>query len=113
MNPLQTLIEDLHEGDGANAKAGDVLSVHYVGTLHDGTRFDSSHERGEPFAFRLGEGNVIVGWDQGLLGMRVGGKRRLTIPADEGYGAAGAPGVIPPDATLIFEVELLAIIEES
>lgn len=111
MNSLQTLIEDLQEGEGATAKAGDVLTVHYLGTLHDGTRFDSSHDRGEPFAFRLGEGNVIVGWDQGLIGMRVGGHRRLTIPPEEGYGAAGAPGVIPPHSTLVFEVELLAIEE--
>lgn len=102
------LQEDLEVGAGAQAKAGDRVSVHYRGTLQDGTLFDQSHGRG-PFDFGLGAGQVIKGWDEGVAGMRVGGKRRLTIPPVLGYGARGAGGVIPPNATLIFEVELLKI----
>ena len=102
-------IEDLKKGKGDEALAGDNVLVHYTGWLTDGTKFDSSVDRGEPFPFQLGAGQVISGWDQGVAGMRVGGKRKLTIPPDMGYGAAGAGGVIPPNATLIFEVELLEI----
>ena len=100
--------EDIVVGDGAPAAAGDTLTVHYIGTLDDGQVFDDSYARGEPYTFRLGAGTVIRGWDQGLVGMRVGGKRRLIIPADLGYGASGS-GSIPPNATLIFDVELLDI----
>ena len=99
----------LKQGDGEQAEDGDILSVHYVGLLLDGTQFDSSLERQEPFVFTLGAGEVIKGWDKGLLGMRIGEKRKLIIPSELGYGEAGIPGVIPPGATLIFEVELLGI----
>jgi len=98
--------EDLVVGTGAETKSGDVVTVHYTGTLIDGTKFDSSLDRGEPFSFVLGAGNVIEGWEQGVLGMKVGGKRKLTIPPDLGYGETGQ-GSIPPSATLIFEIELL------
>ena len=104
----QLLIEDLEIGTGPEAKAGDRVSVHYRGTLENGQMFDQSHGRG-PFQFGLGAGQVIKGWDEGVAGMRVGGKRRLTIPPAMGYGARGAGGVIPPNATLLFEVELLGI----
>ena len=96
-------------GDGAIAEAGKTVSVHYTGWLTDGTKFDSSLDRGQPFSFRLGAGQVIRGWDQGVSGMRVGGKRKLTIPPDLGYGASGSPPVIPPNATLVFEVQLLGV----
>ena len=109
MADFQTQIEDLQAGSGAETKAGDTVSVHYVGTLADGKKFDSSRDRGQPFSFRLGAGRVIRGWDVGVAGMKVGGKRKLTIPADEGYGDAGAGNLIPPGATLVFEVELLGI----
>ena len=102
--------EDLTEGEGAEAKAGQQVRVHYTGWLTDGTKFDSSLDRNEPFSFPLGGGRVIRGWDEGVQGMRVGGKRRLTIPPQLGYGAAGAGGVIPPNATLVFEVELVEIL---
>jgi len=102
-------IEDLAAGSGAEAKDGDVVSVHYTGWLTDGTKFDSSLDAGQPFEFTLGQGEVIEGWDAGVAGMKVGGKRKLTIPPAMGYGEAGAGGVIPPNATLVFEVELLSV----
>ncbi len=102
-------IQDLKVGDGAEAVKGKKVSVHYTGWLTNGTKFDSSLDRGEPFQFQLGAGQVIQGWDQGVAGMKVGGKRKLTIPPDMGYGARGAGGVIPPNATLVFEVELLGV----
>jgi FKBP-type peptidyl-prolyl cis-trans isomerase len=101
--------QDLKVGDGAMAENGANVSVHYTGWLTDGTKFDSSVDRGQPFQFKLGTGSVIRGWDEGVKGMRVGGKRKLTIPAELGYGAAGAGGVIPPNATLVFDVELLGV----
>ena len=104
-------IETLKDGTGEECKNGDTVSVHYTGTLTDGTKFDSSLDRGQPFSFRLGAGQVIKGWDLGVLGMKVGEQRRLVIPSELGYGAAGAGGgKIPSNATLIFEVELLEII---
>ena len=106
--PSGLIIEDLVEGSGAVAAAGQTVSVHYTGWLTDGTKFDSSKDRNEPFDFVLGGGMVIRGWDEGVQGMKAGGKRKLTIPAELGYGARGAGGVIPPNATLVFEVELLA-----
>jgi FKBP-type peptidyl-prolyl cis-trans isomerase FkpA len=96
-------------GSGAEAQAGKTVSVHYTGWLTDGTKFDSSKDRGQPFSFPLGAGRVIKGWDEGVAGMKVGGKRTLVIPPDLGYGARGAPGAIPPNATLKFEVELLEV----
>lgn len=102
--------EDISEGDGATAETGQTVSVHYTGWLENGSKFDSSKDRNEPFNFRLGGGMVIKGWDEGVAGMKVGGKRKLTLPPELGYGARGAGGVIPPNATLIFEVELLDIL---
>jgi FKBP-type peptidyl-prolyl cis-trans isomerase len=96
-------------GTGAAAKTGDTVEVHYTGTLKDGTKFDSSKDRGKPFSFPLGAGKVIKGWDEGVAGMKVGGKRTLVIPAELAYGARGVPNVIPPNAELRFEVELLKI----
>jgi FKBP-type peptidyl-prolyl cis-trans isomerase len=103
------VIQDLVLGTGDEAKAGQKISVHYTGTLLDGTKFDSSKDRDKPFEFVLGKGQVIKGWDQGFAGMKVGGKRRLTIPPDLGYGETGSPPVIPPNAVLRFEVELLSV----
>ena len=105
----ELIIEDLTVGNGTTATAGQSVSVHYTGWLTNGQKFDSSVDRNDPFEFRLGAGQVIPGWDQGVAGMQVGGKRKLTIPPNLGYGARGAGGVIPPNATLVFEVELLAI----
>lgn len=102
-------IEDLTVGTGDTAVAGKSVSVNYVGTLTDGTKFDSSYDRGTPFSFTLGAGEVIKGWDQGVTGMKVGGKRRLTIPSDLAYGDSGVSGIIPGGATLVFEVELLKV----
>jgi FKBP-type peptidyl-prolyl cis-trans isomerase len=101
--------KDVTVGNGAEAQAGKTVSVHYTGWLTDGTKFDSSVDRGQPFSFLLGAGGVIAGWDEGVAGMKAGGKRILVIPSDLGYGASGAGGVIPPNATLIFEVELLDV----
>lgn len=101
--------QDVAEGDGAEARAGDTVSVHYSGWLTDGSPFDSSRDRGMPLTFQLGAGRVIAGWDEGVAGMKVGGCRKLIIPAQLGYGARGAPPVIPPNATLVFDVELLSI----
>jgi len=100
---------ELVEGTGARPKTGDMVSVHYTGWLKSGQKFDSSVDRGEPLAFPIGKGRVIKGWDEGVGTMKVGGKRKLIIPAALGYGDRGAGGVIPPGATLIFEVELLAV----
>jgi FKBP-type peptidyl-prolyl cis-trans isomerase len=101
-------IEDLAKGKGPEAVRGKTVEVHYTGWLTDGTQFDSS-VGGAPFSFRLGAGEVIEGWDRGVAGMKVGGKRKLTLPPELGYGARGAPPAIPPNATLVFEVELLAV----
>jgi FKBP-type peptidyl-prolyl cis-trans isomerase FkpA len=107
--PSGLVIEELVEGGGAAAAAGQRVTVHYTGWLTDGKKFDSSKDRHDPFVFALGRGQVIKGWDEGVAGMKVGGKRKLTIPPTLGYGARGAGGVIPPNATLVFEVELLAL----
>lgn len=101
--------EDIQVGTGATATAGKTVSVHYTGTLTDGKKFDSSLDRGQPFSFPLGAGRVIKGWDEGVAGMKVGGKRRLTVPANLGYGERGFPPVIPANAQLIFDVELLDV----
>ncbi len=103
------IIEDLNIGQGDTCKAGDYVSMHYTGWLTNGKKFDSSVDRNDPFDFQLGVGQVIPGWDQGVDGMQVGGKRKLTIPSALAYGEMGAGGIIPPNATLVFDVELLAI----
>ena len=102
-------ITELAIGEGAEASSGQTVVVHYRGTLEDGQQFDASYDRGTPFSFPLGAGRVIKGWDEGVVGMKVGGKRKLIIPSDLAYGSRGAGGVIPPNATLIFEVELLDV----
>jgi len=102
--------EDISEGEGAAVEGGQTVSVHYTGWLTDGVKFDSSKDRDQPFQFPLGAGHVIKGWDEGVQGMKTGGVRKLMIPPQLGYGAHGAGGVIPPNATLVFEVELLDIL---
>jgi FKBP-type peptidyl-prolyl cis-trans isomerase len=103
------VIDDLVIGTGATAAVGDTVTVNYVGTLTNGAKFDSSYDRGQPYPFRIGAGQVIAGWDQGVPGMKVGGKRRLTIPPSLAYGSQGN-GSIPPNATLVFEIELMSIV---
>ncbi len=105
----QLVIQDLTIGTGTEAVAGKRVTVHYRGTFTDGKQFDASYDRKQPFTFVLGAEQVIKGWDQGVAGMKVGGKRKLTIPPELGYGARGAGGVIPPNATLVFEIELLDV----
>ncbi|MCO4746099.1 MAG: FKBP-type peptidyl-prolyl cis-trans isomerase [Proteobacteria bacterium] len=105
----QLEVEDLVVGHGDEATRSTKVRVHYTGWLTDGTKFDSSVDRGQPFGFQLGTGMVIAGWDQGVLGMKVGGKRKLTIPSHLAYGEGGYPGLIPPNSTLVFEVELLDV----
>jgi FKBP-type peptidyl-prolyl cis-trans isomerase FkpA len=107
--PSGLIIEEMAPGEGAAAASGHSVTVHYTGWLTTGKKFDSSKDRDDPFVFPLGAGHVIRGWDEGVQGMKVGGKRKLTIPPELGYGARGAAGVIPPGATLVFEVELLGI----
>jgi len=102
------VVEDLVVGTGATAATGDTVTVHYIGTFTNGTKFDSSYDRNQPFSFRLGAGQVIAGFDQGVTGMKVGGKRRLTIPPSLAYGSTGQ-GPIPPNSTLVFEIDLLSI----
>ena len=109
MDQAELKIEDLTVGSGAEAVSGKTVTVNYSGTLTNGTKFDSSYDRGTPFSFTLGAGEVIKGWDLGVAGMKVGGKRKLTIPSDLGYGSRGAGADIPPNATLVFEVELLEV----
>ena len=107
--PSGLIVEDINIGEGAAAAAGQKVTVHYTGWLTNGAKFDSSKDRNDPFVFPLGGGRVIKGWDEGVQGMKVGGKRKLTIPPVLGYGARGAGSVIPPNATLVFEVELLGV----
>ncbi|MDD2823421.1 MAG: FKBP-type peptidyl-prolyl cis-trans isomerase [Candidatus Daviesbacteria bacterium] len=109
MSNSKLIVEDIEVGKGEEVKGGDYISIHYLGTLENGTKFDSSYDRGDPFKTRIGVGQVIEGWDMGVIGMKKGGKRKLTIPSSLAYGESGAGGVIPPNATLIFEVELMDI----
>jgi FKBP-type peptidyl-prolyl cis-trans isomerase len=108
-SPSGLQYQDLIVGNGDEAVIGNTVSVHYIGTLEDGTKFDSSYDRGTPFQFTIGTGMVIPGWEEGVLGMKEGGKRRLVIPPAMAYGETGVPGVIPANATLVFEIELLDI----
>jgi FKBP-type peptidyl-prolyl cis-trans isomerase len=108
--PGGLVVDEVKAGEGATATKGKTVSVHYSGHLTDGTKFDSSYDRGQPIDFHLGAGEVIKGWDQGIEGMKVGGKRKLTIPPELAYGARGTPGgPIPPNATLVFDVELVGV----
>jgi peptidylprolyl isomerase len=108
--PAQLVVKDLKAGDGAEAKAGDQVSVQYVGVLYDGGKeFDSSYDRGQPFSFQLGSGQVIPGWDQGVQGMKVGGRRELIIPSGLAYGKTGQPPTIPPNAALVFVIDLVSV----
>lgn len=107
MSELQ--IEVIKQGTGVEAKSGQTVTVHYVGTFPEGGKFDSSRDRGEGFTFKLGAGQVIRGWDQGVAGMKIGEQRKLTVPPNLAYGERGFPGAIPPNATLVFEVELLGV----
>ncbi len=109
MDVTELKIEDTVEGTGSAVKSGDTVVINYTGTLLDGTKFDSSYDRNQPFETQIGVGQVIEGWDKGVVGMKVGGKRKLTIPSSMGYGSRGAGSVIPPNAGLIFEVELVGI----
>ncbi len=109
-NPSGLKYEDLETGEGAQAAVGDTVQVHYIGWLEDGTKFDSSHDRNQTFGFTIGRGQVIKGWEEGIVGMKEGGIRQLIIPPELAYGSAGAGNVIPPDATLTFEVQLLKIL---
>jgi FKBP-type peptidyl-prolyl cis-trans isomerase len=103
---------EVKAGSGAAPKDGQVAVMHFIGWLDDGTQFDNSRDRKKPFGFPLGSGQVIKGWDEGVRGMRVGGTRRLVVPPTLGYGSAGIPGVVPPDATLIFDIELLRVVDK-
>jgi FKBP-type peptidyl-prolyl cis-trans isomerase len=107
-NQTELKIEDIQEGTGPEVKSGDTITIHYLGTLEDGTKFDSSYDRGEPFKTQIGVGQVIEGWDKGVVGMKIGGKRKLIIPASMAYGDRDLPG-IPAGSTLIFEVELVGV----
>lgn len=107
--PAKLQAMDIKIGTGSAVKSGDTIKIDYLGTLANGQKFDSSYDRGQPFEVQIGVGKVIKGWDQGVIGMKVGGKRRLVIPPELGYGEKGAGGVIPPNATLVFDLELLEI----
>ena len=107
----ELLIEDIEPGEGENVKSGDTVVVHYVGILADGSVFDSSYDKGRTFSFTVGKGRVISGWEIGIENMREGGKRRLTIPPELGYGESGVRGMIPPNATIIFEIEVVEILK--